>query len=417
MPRNPFKPISISLSPTVEKDDLWLALKLMCSPWKWKDGTFASELEQRFREFLGVKHAVSFNSGRSALLALLSSFRIEKGDEVALQAFTCSAAIAPILWLGAKPVYIDVTENTLSMDPHDLEAKLTPRVKAIIVQHTFGVPADIERIMDIARKREIPVIEDCAHTIGNSVHGKKLGTFGDAAFFSFGRDKVISSVYGGMAICFHHKAGKNLRHFSEQISLPSRFWIFQQLLHPLLFSLLLPVYSFFHLGKILLVLFQKLGIFSMAVSVVERTAGKPSYFPAKFPNALAALALHQFQKLERFSQHSAEISDLYSEHLSDLRMRLPVKKQGVALLRYSVMTPRAHEILKKAWQRGFLLGDWYTQVIAPNSTDLDAFLYRNGSCPVSQRMAEHVFNLPTHINITREKAMKIVGFLKGMLSS
>ncbi|MBI5755116.1 DegT/DnrJ/EryC1/StrS family aminotransferase [Candidatus Peregrinibacteria bacterium] len=412
MSRNPFKPISISLSPNVSKDDLWIALKMLFIPWKWKEGDFSSDFERVFREFFDVKHAAAFNSGRSALFALLSSFRIGEGDQVAVQAFTCSAAIAPILWIGAKPLYIDVAEETLSMDPHDLEAKLTSRVKAIIVQHTFGVSSDIERIMDIARQREIPVIEDCAHTIGNSVHGKKLGTFGDAAFFSFGRDKVISSVYGGMAICFQHKAGKNLRHFSEQLSLPSRFWIFQQIIHPLLFAFLLPIYSFFHLGKVLLVLFQKLGLLSLAVSKIERTAGKPLYFPAKLPNALAGLALHQFGKLELLERHRVEISDMYTEHLSELRMRLPMKKQGETLLRYSVMTPRAHEILKKAWKRGFLLGDWYTQVISPDSTDLAAFLYKNGSCPVAQRMAESILNLPTHINTTREQAMEIVRFLK-----
>jgi len=211
-----FKPISISLSPNTEKDDVRLAFKLKFQPWKWETGKEIEELENEFKNYLGVKYAISFNSGRSALMAILNSLGLEKGSEVLLQAFTCNAAANPIIWAGLKPVYVDCNEKTFNIDIEDLKRKITPKSKAVMVQHTFGLPAEMDEILEIcqegeedkssssplaeARGNNLILIEDCAHSLGATYGGKKVGTFGKVAFFSFSRDKVISSVYGGMAV-------------------------------------------------------------------------------------------------------------------------------------------------------------------------------------------------------------------------
>ncbi len=101
---NPFKPIFISLSPNTEKNDIWSALKLIFQPWKWKKGKKIEELESQFGEYLGVKYAISFNSGRAGLIAILEAMEIKPGDEVLLQGFTCNSAVNPIsayLWLAS----------------------------------------------------------------------------------------------------------------------------------------------------------------------------------------------------------------------------------------------------------------------------------------------------------------------------
>ena len=120
---------------------------------------------------------------------------IGEGDEVLVQAFTCVAVPNSVLWAQATPVYADI-DATLNIDPIDVEKKITNRTKAIIVQHTFGIPADMDALVALAKKHNILLIEDCAHSLGATYKGKKVGTFGDAAFFSFGRDKVVSSVFG-----------------------------------------------------------------------------------------------------------------------------------------------------------------------------------------------------------------------------
>lgn len=269
---NPFKPISISLSPNTERDDISLALKLIFQFWKWKKGKAIEKLEKQFREYLGVKYAFSFNSGRSALMAILQSLDLESKSEVLLQAFTCNAAVNPILWSGLKPIYIDCDENNFNIDIKDLRRKITKNSKVLMIQHTFGRPVEMDEIIEICQENNLILIEDCAHSLGAEylplgqkfgAEGKpqvqkkidvgvkkKTGTLGKAGFFSFGRDKVISTVYGGIAVTNDEIVAKKLREFQKKIGRPSNFWTFQQLLHPVLMNyLLLPFYSFFSLGK------------------------------------------------------------------------------------------------------------------------------------------------------------------------
>jgi len=415
---NPFKPISISLSPNTEKDDIWLAFKLLFQPWLWKSNMGENcsrpiELEEEFKRYLGVKYAISFNSGRSALTAILNSLGLEQGEEVLLQAFTCNAAVNPILWAGLKPIFIDCDEKTFNIDIEDLKRKITQKSRVVMVQHTFGLPAEIDEILGICQKNNLILIEDCAHSLGATYKGRKIGTFGRAAFFSFSRDKVISSVYGGMAVTNDDNLAKKLRDFQKKIGYPSYFWIFQQLLHPVLINwLILPTYRI--LGKYLLIIFQWLQILSKAVHWKEKRGKRPGYFPKRFPNTLACLALNQFEKLEKFNNHRKEIANFYYNELKDTSFELPpnLDDRKQTFLRLTIKHPKAHQIIKKAWSKNLLIGDWYTIPIAPHDTKLDKMKYEMGSCPKAEKLAREVFNLPTHINISKKEAGTIVNFLK-----
>src|SRR5579863_9821267 len=167
------KPISISLSPNVKKDDVALAWKLLFQPWNWKNGSAITELESEFKKYLGVKYAVSFNSGRSAEYAILKALELQKGSNVLMQAFTCNAVVNPILWADLNPVYVDCADD-FNAEPEKLKGN------TVIVQHTFGLPANMDIIM---RQKHGFVIEDCAHALGAEFNGKKVGTLGDAGFF------------------------------------------------------------------------------------------------------------------------------------------------------------------------------------------------------------------------------------------
>jgi len=406
------KPISISLSPNTEKDDIWLAFKLIFQSWNWKKGKTIGEIENEFKNYPGVKYAISFNSGRSALLAILNSLGLEKESEVLLQAFTCNAVPNPIIWAGLKPVYVDCDEKNFNIDINDLKSKITPKSKAVIVQHTFGLPADTDEVLKICEENRLILIEDCAHSLGATYKGKKVGMFGKVAFFSFSRDKVISSVYGGMVVTSDDELAKKIKEYQEKIGYPSYFWIFQQLLHPVLMNwLILPTYSI--LGKYLLILFQWLNILSKAVHWKEKRGEKPSYFPKRLPNTLAALTLNQFKKLKRFNNHRKEIAKFYHEELKNTSFELPPESEQI-YLRFTIKNPKAHEIIKKAWQKNLLIGDWYTTPIAPHDTILDKMQYKLGSCPKAEKLAKITLNLPTHINISKEDAQRIVSFLKNV---
>ncbi len=423
------KPISISLSPNTEKDDVWLAFKLLFQPWHWKRGviqnsTYAekvvTQLEREFAKYLGVKYAVSFNSGRAALMAILESLNLERGSEILLQAFTCNAVPNPIIWSSLKPVYVDIHAETFNIDSEDLRKKITSKSRAVITQHTFGLPAYMDKILEICNQNNLILIEDCAHSLGamySSINSpqirKKVGTLGKVSFLSFSRDKVISSVYGGMVVTNDGILAEKIKKFQEKIHYPSYFWIFQQLLHPVLINFfILPIYKIF--GKSVLILFQWLHILSKAVHWKEKRGLIPGYFPKRMPNALAILAINQLKKLENFNEHRKEIADFYYDELKNSKFELVAKHEGREniFLRFAIKHPKAHEIIKKAWRQNILIGDWYDSVIAPADTRLDKMGYIKGSCPEAEKLAKETFNLPTHINISKDDAKKIIKFLQ-----
>ncbi|MDZ4296513.1 MAG: DegT/DnrJ/EryC1/StrS family aminotransferase [Patescibacteria group bacterium] len=430
------RPIAISLAPNAERADVWRAFFLLLRPWRWRRGRARRErvrmLEEEFRRHFGTAHVWSFNSGRSALYVLLKALGVGEGSEVIVQAFTCNAVPNPILWLGATPVYADIEERTFNLDPAAAERKITERTKALIIQHTFGIPADVERIVGIARQRNLVVIEDCAHSLGAKANGQKLGTFGDAAFFSFGRDKVISSVYGGMLAVKDGALAQKIAAAYEHVALPPRRWVFQQLVHPVIFALALPFYRL-GIGKLMIAVARRLHLLSVAVSRAERQGEKPAVFPARLPEALAALALAQFRRLEKFNEYRRGIAHYYETELMQLNerinntpqhaqqetYRLPLVHEGATpvWLRYPVCCANAAELLTAARKKGIYLGDWYREVVAPQGTDLATMGYHKGACPVAERMAERVINLPTYPRLSFRQAEKVVRLLRSFLAA
>jgi dTDP-4-amino-4,6-dideoxygalactose transaminase len=409
------KLLSISLSPNTERDDILLALKMLFSSFLWQQGNAPSLLEKNMREYLGSQNAVSFNSGRSALYAILRCLNVSSGDIVLLQAFTCNAVVNPILWTGASPFYIDCDKNSYNMDVIDLERNIAllesegKHPKALIVQHTFGKPADVGNISRIC-KAHIILIEDCAHALGATYQGKPVGSFGEASFFSFGRDKVLSCVYGGMAIAHTKELAELLRHFQEECSFPSSFWVLQQLLHPILLPLwILPTYKFG--GKYFFEAMKRARILSKAVSMEEKKGVRPSLFPLRLPNALARLVLLQWKKLERYNLHRNAIAEIYFQELASSSFSLPMRDKGDIFLRFSIRHKKAKEIRKRAKKENILLGDWYDTPIAPYDTNLESMEYTKGSCPCAESLGDEVLNLPTHVNISKEDAHTICAFL------
>lgn len=415
------KPISISLSPNIEKDDIRLVLKLLFQPRRWKNTeNNSSSIEEKFKEYLGVNYTFSFNSGRSALMAILHSLELQDNDEVLLQAFTCNAAVNPILTRKGNPVFVDI-DDTLNLSPEDLKRKITPRSKAVMIQHNFGWPAKIEEISKIAKENNLFLIEDCAHSLGANYKGKLCGTFGETAFFSFGRDKIISSIFGGMAVTNNERIAERLKEFQKKLYYPSNFWIFQQLLHPILMNwLVMPSYAVHpFLGRMVLGVFHQLSILSKAVYKKEKRGEIPPQFPKRFPNALAVLALNQFRKLERFNAHRRKITNFYEKELKRFNLPLAKSQAGIepTFMRYPVLIEKeTNEILKEARKRKIYLDDgWRKSPVIPRDTDLEKMKYKLGSCSRAEKIAKSILNLPTHINISQKEAQKITDFLKQVL--
>jgi len=355
------RPVNIGLSPNLELDDVRLALRALVTGG---DKNAKQKLVDWFEKYFPGFYAVPFNSGRTAEWAIVKALELKPGDEVLYDSFTCVAVPNSIVWAGATAV-----------------EKMSPKTKAVIVQHTFGQAAEM------IKRPGMVVIEDCAHALGATYKGRKLGTFGDAAFFSLGRDKVVNSVFGGVAITRDTKLLIRLRKIEQELPENSGGWVNQQLLHPILTWVFLSVYDV-GLGKLGLWGAQKLHLLSKAVYEIEKKGGRPGCFPAKYSNRLAQLGLHQLQKLERFNQHRREIAKIYFEELKGTELELPMWGAGDIYLRFTVRHPRARELyLRAKIEKKWVLGDWY-------------------------RMSKEVLNLPTYIGFSEEQARELCKQLK-----
>ena len=164
-------------------------------------GKHNKAFEQEISEFLGVKNAVTLNSGTDALHLALRALDIGEGDEVITVAFTFVATTEAIGIVGAKPVFVDIDPDTFNMDVKQIESKITPKTKAILPVHLYGQPCDMDVIMDIAKRHNLFVIEDACQAIGAEYKGKKVGTFGDIGCFSFYPTKNLGTMGdGGLAV-------------------------------------------------------------------------------------------------------------------------------------------------------------------------------------------------------------------------
>ena len=413
--------IFTSLSPNTESEDISLAAKLRFFPWTRKTALGSRiRLEQAFASYLDNNELVyAFESGRTSLHAILTSLNLPQGAEILLQAYTCVAVPEPVLWVGAKPVYIDVGED-LMMDLSDLEKKISPQSKVLIIQHTFGMPARLNELMAIARKHNLFIIEDCAHALGAEYKNKKVGTFGDAAFFSLGRDKIISSVFGGVATVKNAALAEKIKTLQNSYAESPLHWVKKQLNHPIIFSIGKPLYDFADIGKYFIEITKRLGIFSKAVEKTELSGGKPSFAFHKMSDILALLALQQFAKLERFNAHRQRLAAIYDEALfptwAGIASRGVESERKSVHLRYTLFVPLPKQLALYMKERDVLLGDWYTTGIVPKNVAYEKIGYDPKSCPKSEALALRTVNLPTGIQTTEADARMIATEIKEYLN-
>lgn len=187
-------------------------------------GKKVKKFEEKFAKYIGVKHAIMVNSGSSANLLALSILsndtmqkkKIKAGDEIITPALTWATTVYPIANIGAKPVFVDVDLDTRNINTEKIESAITKKTKAIMPVHLLGYPCNMEKIMQIAKKHDLYVIEDACEAPGTEYFGKKVGSFGDLASFSFFASHHITTMEGGMLVTNNtefYELGKSLRAF------------------------------------------------------------------------------------------------------------------------------------------------------------------------------------------------------------
>lgn len=353
----------------------------------------------------------TYYRGRVALYAQLKALGIGSGDEVLTQAFTCVAVPEGIMAAGAKPIWVDIETRGYNLDPNDLERKLTPQTRAIIVQHTYGIPADMDPIMAIAERRNVPVIEDCCHTLASTYDGKQVGSFGVGSFYSFEWGKPIVAGIGGAAVVNDLQLRERVAaHYAEyhtppagnQIKLQLQYMAHRILYRPVLYW---PVRWLFHtLGK--------LGAAESNYNPIQEGQIAEDFLFKMIPPLQARLE-HKLGELEAISACSRQIVARYQQEIcsdSILHPVIPAKGDAV-FARYPLTVPDKATLLGAARRANVELAEWYTTPVHPLSgNELALVHYEPGSCPNAEQRCGEVVTLPTHRAVTQRDVDRTVRF-------
>lgn len=199
--------------PLIEEPEIKEVVKTLKSGWV-STGPKTRQFEEDFRHYLGAKYAIAVNSCTAAMHLALLAIGVGKGDEVIVPAMTFASTANVIVHCGATPVFVDCDRRSMNVDPKDIERKLTPRTKAIMVVHVAGRPCEMDPIMQIARKHGLKVVEDAAHAVETKYKGKKVGTIGDIGCYSFYATKNLVTGEGGMVVTNDEAYAKRIRTLS-----------------------------------------------------------------------------------------------------------------------------------------------------------------------------------------------------------
>src|SRR5216117_52206 len=184
-------------------------------------GPAIREFEERFAAYHGIRHAISTSYGRMAFYYIVKALKFPRDSEIIFPALTFWVVPEMARVLGFRPVFVDIDPMTFNMDPGRLERAITPNTRAVVPTHLYGQPCNMDPIMSIARAHRLSVIEDCAHALGARYKGQRVGTFGDAAFFSFQMLKPLNTYGGGMAITRNDGLAARIRSEAETEPWPS----------------------------------------------------------------------------------------------------------------------------------------------------------------------------------------------------
>lgn len=366
-----------------------------------------------FTHHLASGYAFAFWKGRAALYAILKALDIKSGDEIILPAFTCVVVPNTILAAGARPVYVDIKPDDYNIDLEQIERAITSRTRAIIVQHTFGLPAAVDRICEIAAERGVFVIEDCAHALGTTYLGKPLGTFGNAAFFSSQWSKPYSTGLGGIAFTVHKDLANNIETFQATCPEPP---LLRRLALALQYSSYEKFYSpsLFWKARGALHRLSRIGIAVGSSSESDLNGALPRDLHWRMSAFQAKQGLRQLSVIQQNIRHRQSLARFYRGRLEEAGWPTSARLDGgteLTLLRYPLRVSNKWELLARAEEQSIELGSWFESPLHPNRPPFDVFGYSAGSCPNGERASQEVVNLPLHSKITPSEAERILEFL------
>ncbi|OFX96318.1 MAG: hypothetical protein A2W90_16620 [Bacteroidetes bacterium GWF2_42_66] len=370
------------------------------------NGRVTKQFENEFSKLIGNGKAVSFAAGRMAFYSLMKILEIGTGDEVILQASNCAVMVNAVLRIGAKPVFADIDINTMGTDPNSVHKLITSKTKLIVAQHSFGIPCEIDKLVEIANQHDVFILEDCALCVGSRYKGVKLGNWGDAALFSIDHSKPINCMIGGLLYVKNEQLYQKIYEYKNKLPYLNKKHqaaLFKQLLfekeyfNPNKYSLakLIELYK-----RILNKIIKSQIIFltdEYNHPDSQQTANYP--YPAKLPVFISQLGLYE---LQHFKTSMGKRTQLLNEYINvfvenDQIQLLPKayfdKRNEIIPLRLIAHLPNRYEA-EKYFNKIFEINStWFLKpIIACEDPEKLEYIY--GSCSNSELSSESIINFP-----------------------
>jgi len=411
-----FSPIHHTFAPHVDLRFWWKRSLLALSPWHWKRGKALNRMKEEMTRRFDAP-CVLFSSGREALCALLRSMKLAAGEEVIIQGYTCVAVPNAIHTAGGVPVFVDIDPTTLNLDPTKVETAISHRTRAVICQHTFAIPGPLKELRALCAKHGIALIEDCAHVLPDETGPQGVARMGDAAFFSFGRDKAATGIIGGAAIVRDPTLLERMREEEDRAVDIDTWTIARLLLYPCFYLIARPLYGL-GLGKAFLFAAKKLHLLVPILTQGEKK-GTMSPVLKRMPNVCAALALFQLSRHRSVNDHRRALTRIYLSAAREHQWKIPAAMNGdLPMQKFPLFIENPETLREELKHRNIHLHDGWTQaVICPRSVDQSAMNYRPGSCPKAEEVARNVLTLPTHPTMSVRQADSLVRELTKALNT
>ena len=372
-------------APKIEQSEIDEVVASLQSGWLGT-GPKVARFEQAFSAYKGAKHVAALNSCTSALHLSILSAGIGQGDEVITTPMTFCATVNAIIHAGATPVLADVKPDTMNIDPEDIKRKITSRTRAILPVHFAGRPCDMDAILDIARRNNLVVIEDCAHAIETEYRGRKSGTFGDFGCFSFYVTKNIVTGEGGMVLARKEE----------------------------------------DIARI-----KVLGLHGMSKDAWKRFSdeGYKHYqvvecgFKYNMMDIQAAIGIHQLGRIEQYWRRREEIWRRYSNAFADLPITLPSEiEPGTrhAYHLYNILVDEARTgigrdaFLTAMTSKNIGVGVHYLSV-PEHSYYQKNFGWNTGNYPHAMRIGRQTVSLPISVKLTDDDVEEVIRAVKETL--
>ncbi|ACJ17190.1 Pleiotropic regulatory protein degT [Thermococcus onnurineus NA1] len=360
-----------------DKNDIAAVEKVIRSGMQWCIGEQVIELERRICEYIGTKYCVTFNSGGSALHALMLTYKFGPGDEIIVPSFTFIATAYAPLYVGARPVFADIEEKTMGLDPEDVKERITPKTRAILAVHYGGMPCKIRELREIAEDYNLILIEDAAEAFGARVKDRHVGTFGDAAIFSFCQNKIFTTSEGGAVVT-------NDKNVYERLKLIASY------------------------GRI-----TEKDYFTSRATVDYVEVG----YNWRLSTILAALGLSQLEKVDRLIELRRKNAHLLNNALRKLKGLYVLDEPEDYFAVYQLYTLRVLDrnktrdaLMEYLSNRGVSTRVYFEPV--HKYTVFRSLGYHNVDLPVTEEISSQVLSLPMYPHMTKGEIDYIISSIK-----